>query len=217
MADETAKLWPRVAAGATARLPDSWVLGGRGIRAVLVRQPVEWLLVWVGLDRVRRDDDPYLMGGIRPLLQPFSLGYRIGLRSDERLDAPARISMSAPDAEDQVEQFVTRGLMPLVDLWTTDKFAAEAEKQFAQPPEQRERPLAYPEAAGWRVLAGTGSPLEPARQAAQEYGSIGGADLAAWYETFAAAWESGGRPAALALLEEQRSAALTQLKLPRAG
>lgn len=87
------------------------------------------------------------------------------------------------------------------------------EAQFAQPESERGRPLVYPDAAGWRVVLETGSPVPPAREAADWFAACGEQQAARWYEALITAWESGGRDGALRYLTEQRDQVLDSLKL----
>lgn len=213
MSDETAKAWSRIAKTLVSRLPGEWTTGRSGIRTILVRKPVDWVLVWVGLDRVRRDSDPYLLGGLVQLVERFELSAGHGLRSDQLPDYPGRVDLTEPTATEVVEKFITEHLLPRVDPWTPDRLAAEAEEQLATPDEQRGRPIVFPLAAGWRVVNETGSPVEPATEAAAWFKDAYSPEDAAWYNDLLQAWQDGGRPAALKYLEDQRAAALASLKL----
>ncbi|MCA1394635.1 hypothetical protein I6F20_37355 [Bradyrhizobium sp. IC3123] len=55
--------------------------------------------------------------------------------------------------------------------------------------------------------------MEPALQAVEKFGSDGADDLVTFYQSLVSAWESGGRPAALIFLAEQRDATLSRLKM----
>lgn len=213
MSDETAKAWVRIAKSLTSELPGEWTTGGNGIRTILVRRPIEWVLVWVGLDRVRRDDDPYLMGGLVQLVDRFRLSAGHGLRSDRLPEGPGQVDLTEPTAPDVVRQFITEHVLPRVDEWTPDKLAADAEAQLAIPAEQRGRPLVYQSAAGWRIVNDTGSPVEPASEAAAWFKRALSPADADWYNNLLQAWQDGGRPTALKYLEDQRAAALAGLKL----
>lgn len=212
MADEGGKAWQRALREVVPQLPGEWAIGRPGAKAIIAQQPIEWRLVWVGMDRVRATTTPFLIAGVVPLASPFALRYTNGLRSDYSR-GPGKIDLLSPDVADTVLRFVVADAIPVVNSWPAARMAAVAEEQFAQPPDQRGRPLRYPDAAGWRVVNDTGSPVEPAQQAADQLKASYSPDEAAWYEALVAAWNSGGRPAALAYLEQQRAAALVSLKL----
>ncbi|WP_375425319.1 hypothetical protein [uncultured Friedmanniella sp.] len=215
MVDETAKRWTGVAARLGERLPGEWAVAGRGVKALLVRQPADWVLVWVGLSRVRGSDRPHLMGGATPLVQgPFHPALRVGLSSDTRRHGPRQFDLTDPEHEDQIEQFVVGDVLPLVEPWSVERFAADAEQQFALPLGERLPPRRWFEVPGWRVLLESGSPVEPAREAAEWARSVQATAIADWHEPLVAAWETGGRAAALGYLREQRAAALAELKVP---
>lgn len=213
MSDEAAKAWGRIAKSLVSQLPGEWTTGRSGIRMILVRKPVDWVLVWAGLDRTRRDSDPYLIGGEVALVEPFVLSAGHGLRSDDVFEYPSRVDLTAPTAPEIVEKFITEHLLPRVEEWTPDRMAAEAEDQLGIPEEERGGPLVYPSAAGWRVVNDTGSPVEPASRAAAWYQDAYSPDDASWYNDLIRAWKDGGRPAALKYLEDQRATALAGLKL----
>ena len=213
MSDETAKAWNRIAKSLVSQLPGEWTTGRSGIRTILVRKPVDWVLVWAGVDRSRRDSDPFLIGGQVQLVDRFQFTVGHGIRSDQLPDHPSKVDLTDPTATEVVRAFITEGLLPRLDQWTPDRLAAEAEDQLAIPDEERGRPLVYPLAAGWRVVNDTGSPVEPASQAVAWFKDAYSPDDAAWYSDLLQTWQDGGRPAALKYLEDQRAAALASLKL----
>lgn len=213
MSDETAKAWSRIAKALAAQLPGEWTIGRTGINTILVRRPVEWVLVWAGVDRIRRDSDPYLIGGEVPLVGPFQLSVGHGLRSDQVPGQARVVDLATPTAPELVGRFISEQLLPRIDEWTPARLAAESEAQLAQPDDQRQPPIVFPEAAGWRVVLDSGSPVEAAKQAIAWAEDAYSPDDAAWYRDLLQAWESGGREAALRYLEGQRDAALAGLKL----
>jgi len=112
-----------------------------------------------------------------------------------------------------VERFVLDVGLPRVS-WSARDFAAAAEEQYAQPHQERGRPLSNPQAAAWRVILETGSPVEPALEAAAWFEDTSHAsDAATWYRALVQAWNSGGRAAALAFLTTNRDDAVAALKL----
>jgi len=127
---------------------------------------------WLGMSRSRKTDDPRLMAGVTPLVGPvIGLTSHFGLRSDEVHPRPAysTISLSAPDAQEHVLSFFVNDAWPLMQHGTYEGHANQPEEQLAEPEAEREPPLVFPHAAGWRVVLGTGSPLEPARQSVEKF------------------------------------------------
>jgi len=141
MSDETAKAWNRIAKSLVSQLPGEWTTGRSGIRTILVRKPVDWVLVWAGVDRSRRDSDPFLIGGQVQLVDRFQFTVGHGIRSDQLPDHPSKVDLTDPTATEVVRAFITEGLLPRLDQWTPDRLAAEAEDQLAIPDEERGRPL----------------------------------------------------------------------------
>jgi len=215
MTDE--RLWRGLLTRLAPKLPGEWRVRGSGRRIVLVQEPMEWTVPWLGMTRSRKTDDPYLMAGVTSLVGPvMGLTSEFGLRSDEVHPRPAyfTISLSAPDAEDLVHSFFVNDAWPLMQHGTYEGHAKQAEEQLAEPEAEREPPWVFPEAAGWRVVLETGSPVEPARQAIEKFRSWGDADdEVVFYQDLIDAWEAGGQPGALAYLQQQRDATVSRLKL----
>lgn len=212
--DPAGKAWQSIARDLVERLPGRWRTAGTGIRTVLVREPIEWVVVWVGTSRMRKSDPPYLMGGEAELVgPPFTLAKGHGIRSDERRGKPSQIDPTAPDAAAAIEAFVVEDVLPRVDPWTPERLAAVAEEQLVVPMRERGRPIIFQNAAGWRVILSDESPEDPAEQAAGWFGESGSPEEAEWYRQLAAAWRSGGRAEALRYLEGERTKALASLKL----
>lgn len=181
---------------------------------MLVSRPDEWILWWIGLDRVRRDQPTCLAAGAVELAAPFALTYRHGLRSDATRRKPNRVDLLSDDAETWIRDFVVGDAIPALEAWPRERMKQIAEDDLAYPPEQRAWPLVAPFLAGWRVVEDAGSPQEPAEHAIQVLATKPGTDaMAAWYRALLDAWESGGQPAALEFLEDQRAATLASLKL----
>lgn len=213
MADETVKAWQKISKQLAGQLPGEWSIGRSGIKTLLVRQPVEWTVLWIGIGRVRRDDRPRLLGGITPLVREFDdVSVMHGVSMPVRPGGPVDVDLTTPDAIDTVREFADLVLERTAD-WTPERLAAEAEEQLAQAPDDRGTPLTFPDAAGWRVVLGTGDPVGPAREAAAWWEKAAAPEAAPWYRNLADAWETGGRPAALQFLEKTRDAAVESLKL----
>lgn len=213
MADETVKAWQKISKQLAAELPGEWKIGRSGIKTLLVRQPVEWTVLWVGIGRVRRDDRPRLLGGITPLVREFDdVSITHGVSMPVRPGGPVDVDLTTPDALDTVREFVDVVLERTAN-WTPERLAAEAEEQLGQAPDDRGTPLTFPDAAGWRVVLDTGDPVGPAREAASWWEKAAAPEAAPWYRKLADAWETGGRTAALQFLEKSRDAAVESLKL----
>jgi hypothetical protein len=215
MADPVGSAWLRITRALAQELPGEWTTGGTGGRAVLVSRPDEWMLWWIGLDRIRRDEPTYLVAGAVDLVTPFLLTYQHGLRSDESRRQPRRVDLRSEDAPEWIRAFVVEDALPILGSWSRERVKQLADEDFAKPPDRRLWPAVFPGLAGWRVVEDTGTPEGTARQAVELFKSKGSAKPAAWYQALLSAWESGGRPAALEYLEDQRAAALASLKLAK--
>ena len=212
MADVHGQAWAKIAARLAPELPEGWaVRGGRGVSAKLVREPLGWTFPWVGLSRSRVADPPWLLTGVITLTGPADVwSARHGLRSDAVL-RPGTVDMSAEDALERVRGFILDEALPRVDQWNEESLAESAELNLAAPADRRGND--FLDAAGWRVVRGTGSPVEPAREAIDFFSTRLSPDDVSWYEGLIAAWEQGERAAAMAYLEEQRQSSLRSLKL----
>lgn len=213
MADETVKAWQKIVKQLANSLPGQWSVAGSGLRTLLVKQPVNWVVLWIGISRVRREDHPRLMGGITPLVREFEhVSVTYGLTTPIRPGEPADVDLTTPDAVDVVRQFV-EAVLETVASWTPERLAEKAEEQLGEAPDDRARPFTFVDAAGWRVVLDTGNPVQPAHAAVEWFENASAPEAAAWYRSLIAAWESGGRDAALDFLEANRAAALKSLKL----
>ncbi|GAB3916919.1 hypothetical protein GCM10011575_33070 [Microlunatus endophyticus] len=213
MADETVKAWQKIAKQLRGTLPGEWSVARSGVRTLLVRQPIDWVVVWVGISRVRRDDMPGLIGGLTSLAGYFNdVNASHGLSTPVGPDSPRTVDLTTPGALDEVSSFATAVLDKVAD-WTPERLAAEAEEQLAQAPDTRGRPLTFQHASGWRAILGTADGFEPAKEAAEWFAKALAPEYATWYEDLATAWQSGGRAAALQFLQDSRTAAIDSLKL----
>lgn len=213
MVDDTVRAWQKLVKELADLLPGEWTVGRSGVKTLLVGQPIEWTVLWLGIGRVRREDQPRLLGGITPLVREFTdVCISHGLSTPVRPGAPVHVDLAAADALDTVHEFA-EAVVNRTAPWTPERLAAEAEEQLAQPPHERGRPLTFPDAAGWRVVLGTGDPVPPAREAADWFEAAHAPEAAPWYRRLITAWQSGGRPAALGYLEQQRAEAVASLKL----
>lgn len=214
MADPAAGAWQRITRELAKQLPGQWTAGRSGARSILVSRPDEWILWWVGLDRIRRGEPTYVIAGAVELVAPFALTYQNGLRSDESRRRPNRVDPVEEDAARWVHDFVVEDAVPILESWSRERLKRIAEDDFTKPPGERAWPMDFPSLAGWRIVEDGESPEEPARQAAEAFGKHDGTpDEAAWYRSLLGVWEAGGRPSALTYLEDQRTAALASLKL----
>jgi len=211
--DDNARAWQQMAKLLRPRLPGEWTQGRSGIRTVLVRQPVEWVLTWVGAVRSRRSNNPTIWVAQTPLVSEWRGGLALGHGVTSDRPGPGQIDFTRPDAAEVVERFVLDAGLPRVS-WSARDFAAEAEEQYAQPHAERGRPLVCIDAAAWRVILETGSPVEPALEAAAWLEDTAMAsDEGAWHRALVDAWNSGGRAAAMTFLTTNRDAAVASLKL----
>jgi hypothetical protein len=209
LADPNGARWPRLLTELAPTLPGEWdIRGGRGAKALLIRQPVGWTFTWIGLYRVRVADDPYLMVGLVPTVMPFSLNLAYGQRSD----GPGTFNLVADDATAAIRRFLLDDALPDLDTWTESFLAQVAEVSLTRPAAERVSPH-FLQAAGWRVINDTGSPVQPAEEAIAFYRERDATEEASWYQGLIDAWRQGGRTTALSYLEEQRLDGLRRLKI----
>jgi hypothetical protein len=122
MADPAGGAWLRIIRELAQELPGEWTTGGTGGRAVLVSRPDEWVLWWIGLDRVRRDEPTYLVAGAVGLVTPFLLTYQLGLRSDESRRQPRRVDLLSEGAPEWIHDSAAQEQTPLSSgIFRTDR------------------------------------------------------------------------------------------------
>jgi hypothetical protein len=212
VADPNGARWPRLLKELAPTLPGDWdVRGGRGAKALVIRQPVKWTFTWIGLYRVRVADDPYLMVGLVPLVMPFSLNLTHGQRSDSG-GGPGTFNLVADDATAEIRRYLLDDALPDLDPWTEPFLAQIAEVSLNRPAAERGSPH-FLEAAGWRVVNDTGCPVEPAEEAIAFCHERSAPEEAAWYKALIEAWNHGGRTAGLTYLEQHRNDGLRRLKI----
>lgn len=163
MADPTGAAWVRIAQEVAPTLPGTWVRrGGRGVKAALIREPYAWAFTWVGLDRVRVGDNPYLMAGVVALLDGdpgFAASY--GLRSDEVPHRPPTVNMLAKDAADRVRQFIVEDALPRIGPGTDEALAAATEESYLEGRADHVAAMVRRRVGGWSTVpARPWSPLE---------------------------------------------------------
>lgn len=217
MADPIGAAWQRIATQVAPHLPGHWVVRRRGARTTLVREPIEWTLPWIGFARSRGNDFGYVYAAVVPFVAPFNWYLTYGLRMGDEPgvpDIPMGLEVLQPGAVDVLQRFLDRQGLPTIDVWSAELLADEAEHSYQLPPGERNEPPAHwIHAAGWRVVNNAGSPVEPARDAIDYFDEVDMTEHADWYRQLLAAWESGGREAALQFMVGYRQQVLTREKL----
>lgn len=222
---DTARRWRHVLTELRPDLPGEWSLRGTGLDTVLVREPLDWALAWVGYSGSPTRPVGWVAAGVQPLVAPFtSWIMTYGVRTDEVRSGPPTVDLSADEAVDQARRFVLDAGLAKIDSWPAERLADVAERDFAQDP--RRRRTHWHQLPGWRVVNGTGSPVEPATQLVElcrerAAGTSGTgarqlAEQATFHERLVRAWQDGEREAALEFLTGRRDEALAARKLDRA-
>jgi hypothetical protein len=217
MANPVGEAWQEIATRTAPLLPGNWVVRRRGARTTLIREPIEWTVPWIGFGPSRSSDWGYLYAAVVPLVRPFNWLVTYGLAMGDQRgdpDIPPSLHVLEPGAFDVVQRFLQRQGLPAVDRWPAERFADVAERSYQLPADRRDHPVAHwLLAAGWRVVTGSGSPVEPARDAIAYFQQRDATEDVGWYRGLLAAWESGGRAAALEFLVEYRQQVLTREQL----
>ncbi|MGV9806111.1 hypothetical protein [Micromonospora chersina] len=222
---DRARRWRHVLTELRPDLPGEWSVRGTGLGTVLVREPLDWALAWIGYSGSPTRPVGWVAAGVQPLVSPFiSWVMTYGVRMDEVRSGPPTVDLSADEAVEQARRFVLDAGLAKLDSWPAERLADVAERDFAQDPHRRR--THWHQLPGWRVVTGTASPVEPATQLVdlcheRAAGTSGTgarqlAEQAAFHEGLVRAWQDGDREAALAFLTAQRDQALADRKLDRA-
>ncbi|MFI7519805.1 hypothetical protein [Micromonospora globbae] len=219
---DKARRWRQILSELRPELPGEWSVRGGGLGTVLVREPVDWTVAWIGYAGSPTRPEGWVSAAVQPLVMPFtSWIMTYGIRMDEAGSGPRTVDLASDAAADQTRRFVLDAGLEKIDSWPADRLAQVAERDYAQEP--RRRRTHWHQLPGWRVVTGAASPVEPATQLAdlcheRARGTSGkGArqltEQAGFYERLAQAWHEGERDAALRFLAEERDRALTAQKL----
>ncbi|WP_433311190.1 hypothetical protein [Micromonospora chersina] len=222
---DRARRWRHVLTELRPDLPGEWSVRGAGLGTVLVREPLDWALAWIGYSGSPTRPVGWVAAGVQPLVAPFtSWVMTYGVRMDEVRSGPSTVDLSSDGAVEQARRFVLDAGLPKLDGWPAERLADVAERDFAQDPSRRR--THWHQLPGWRVVNGTASPVEPATQLVElcrerAAGTSGTgarqlAEQAAFHEGLVRAWQDGEREAALEFLTAQRDQALAARKLDRA-
>ncbi|MEU4370760.1 hypothetical protein [Micromonospora chersina] len=222
---DRARRWRHVLTELRPDLPGEWSVRGSGLGAVLVREPLDWALAWIGYSGSPTRPLGWVAAGVQPLVTPFtSWIMTYGIRMDEVGSGPSTVDLAADEAVEQARRFVLDAGLAKIDGWPAERLADVAERDFAQDP--RRRRTHWHQLPGWRVVNGTASPVEPATQLVElcrerAAGTSGTgarqlAEQAAFHDGLVRAWQDGKREAALEFLTAQRDQALAARKLDRA-
>ncbi|MFG1660074.1 hypothetical protein ACGFIY_26405 [Micromonospora chersina] len=222
---DRARRWRHVLTELRPDLPGEWSVRGAGLDTVLVREPLDWALAWIGYSGSPTRPVGWVAAGVQPLVTPFtSWIMTYGVRMDEVRTGPSTVDLSSAGAVEQARRFALDAGLEKIDGWPAERLADVAERDFAQDP--RRRRTHWHQLPGWRVVNGTGSPVEPATQLVElcrerAAGTSGTgarqlAEQAAFHDGLVRAWQNGERDAALEFLTAQRDQALAARKLDRA-
>ncbi|MGY0006887.1 hypothetical protein [Micromonospora sp. I033] len=222
---DKARRWRQILSALRPDLPGEWSLRGSGLDTVLVREPLDWALGWIGYAGSPTRPVGWVAAGVQPLVTPFtSWVMTYGVRMDEVRSGPSTVDLSSDEAVDQARRFLLDAGLAKIDSWPAERLADVAERDFAQDPGRRR--THWHQLPGWRVVNDTASPVEPATQLAElsharaaESSGKGGrqlAEQAAFYAGLVEAWHDGGRDGALRFLTGQRDRALAARKLDEA-
>lgn len=164
--------WAKAAKLAAERLGDDWIVTGTGIHATLIHTPIRWWYNEIGFDAASTDG--YLTVAHQPLTVPVRPGIYGGyggirqnhyaarfsvLNQGKKIDAPSKIAVFELDAAvDTLVWWAQGPAMEVFDFWPNAKWAAVEEDEFGG--ERRVTAPEWPMLAGWRVILGTGSPLD---------------------------------------------------------
>lgn len=207
--------WVDLAKRVAAELPGEWSVRGRGLKAVLVREPIGWAPRWIGFepaaDYALAGFSGGLLCGVEPLVE-FKMRWHLtyGLRLRDVPGAATRVDLDAADIDGQLRDFALVRAGAVFDEWTLDRIAGTAEAQLSKPLERRGPPHLWLAAPGLRVVRDSGSPEEPAADAAAFCRGRGMAEPADFFTTLLTRWRSGGQPAALEFLTVDRERKLAK-------
>ncbi|AVT36554.1 hypothetical protein [Plantactinospora sp. BB1] len=221
---QRARRWRQILFELRPALPGEWSVRGTGLGMSLVREPLDWALGWIGYSGSPSRPVGWAAAGVQPLVTPpLGFGLTYGIRMDEVRSGPRTVDLLADDAADAIRRFVLDAGLAEIDAWPVERLAEVAERDFAQDPHRRGKH--WDHLPGWRVVTGSGSPVEPAEQLTalcrQKAGTASGrgsrrlAERGTFYERLCEEWHEGGSGAALRLLAEQRDQALGSWKLDR--
>ncbi|HEX5597746.1 MAG TPA: hypothetical protein VFX61_17280 [Micromonosporaceae bacterium] len=215
--------WRQILSELRPQLPGTWSIRGTGLDTMLVREPLDWSLAWIGYADSPTRPLGWVAAGVQPLVTPmrgFVMTY--GARMDEVPSGPRTVDLLSDVAADHTRQFVLGPGLEKINSWPPIRLAEVAERDFAQNP--RGRRTYWHQLPGWRVVNGTASPVEPATQLAElcrERARASGkaarkmSERATFYEQLRQTWAEGERDAALRFLVEQRNRALAAEQLDR--
>jgi hypothetical protein len=203
-------------------LPGDWTVRGRGLRRRLVQEPVEWTVVWISYGGSVRGPDGWFYAGVMPLVLPtpsFTVEY--GMRMDGVPYTPQSVDLLADNAVAVARQFFERAV-PVITDWPAKRLADVAERSYVRRAEATT--THWHELAGWRVVFGTASPVQPAAELAELYDAEAHRFKkvdeqlrrgAQYYRDLGAVYQAEGQSGALAFLEQHRLAMLAETHLDK--
>lgn len=198
--------WQEIAAGLSDELPGEWSVRGTGAGTILVQEPVDWRLCYVGRETLAHSEADRLYAAVQPLFAPHErLSMQFSTESYGELDGSEYVDMRQSDANERVRAFVTGPAAAMFDEFPVDLLGRGAERNLERTEGRREANGYWLLAPGARVLSGAESPVGPAKEAAEFFAAREDGGFAARYYTgLAEAYERGGREAATGYLERRR-------------
>lgn len=216
MAKSTAgKRWEEILGALRPELPGEWSLRGRGMKAMLMGEPIGWAIPWIGCSKA---SSVRTHAGVAPALRD-QLNWLMGVYGLDMGDVrhgPKSIQLGEDGDLDVARTFVGHALARFEEL-TPERYAEWAERSLAL--------LAGPElptrdyllmAPGWRVVNDSGDPVVAAEActAWAEQRWPRDPDIVAskrhFFGDLVDAYKQGGREEALVFLAENRDRQLAE-------
>ncbi|MEU7478312.1 hypothetical protein AB0A63_20170 [Lentzea sp. NPDC042327] len=108
--------WHQLAGELAPSLPGRWSLRGRGKQTVLVREPWDWTVSWIGFDKSAYSDEGWFLAAVEPLvLDRFRWALSYGMRMDEVRGGPLGVNLWSDNAGQVLHDFVHNAALPELD------------------------------------------------------------------------------------------------------
>ncbi|MFV0308923.1 MAG: hypothetical protein ACK5OX_14400 [Desertimonas sp.] len=196
-----------------SELPGDWTVRGRGMKSMLLGEPLGWAVRWIGASKA---SSVRMHSGVAPAVGAnvsFAMGV-FGLDMSELTDGPRSLALGTPDDLGQARVFAGRAISRMNEL-TAARYAERAERALQVLVDGGNPTAAYLAAApGWRVVTGDADPVEAIETIRRLRPTPSPAETpsrtSTFYDTLVTRWTSGGRQSALAVLTECRDASLVE-------
>lgn len=189
-------------------LPGEWSLRGRGMKSLLIGEPIGFPVRWIGgskasSTRMHAGSAPSVNGFVS-----FEMGV-FGLDMSQMPQGQRALDLGSPDDLDQARAFAHRALERMDDR-SAERYHGFAEFALDQLPggDPRDPHLRF--APGWRVVFDDGDPLAAIERIRQLRPPPPESGLSGFFDGLADRWSTGGRDAALAFMVERRDASLVE-------